>query len=74
MATYSELKNKKINLNEIGGREVSIEELVNEVICNRRKNFLEIVTSLSTGDVSRFNTTFPKPLVTLVMKVKLSLM
>ena len=54
MATYSELKNKKINLNEIGGREVSIEELVNEVICNRRKNFLEIVTSLSTGDVSRF--------------------
>ena len=25
MATYSELKNKKINLNEIGGREVSIE-------------------------------------------------
>ena len=54
MATYSELKNKKINLNEIGGRKVSIEELVNEVICNRIKNFLEIVTSLSTGDVSRF--------------------
>lgn len=50
---FSECKNQKFDLEELGGnREVSLEELVNEVICSRRNNFLRLVTSLSTGESS----------------------
>ena len=46
---YSECKSQMIDLEEIGGnREMSLEELMDELIYYRRKNFLKTFLSLET--------------------------
>ena len=50
---YSECKSQMIDLEEIGGnREMSLEELMDELIYYRRKNFLKTFLSLETGETS----------------------
>lgn len=48
---YSECKNLAIDLEELGGnREVTVKELMDEIISYRRESFLEKLLSLKTGE------------------------